>query len=83
MNQIVVRTLELILCRLRAMLQGYLFTHLASLQEPSKTPLKPLLWLSRKLKSEIKLTVPHGVVLSILGCNPGQKIMANTMGIVK
>ena len=42
-NQIVVRALELILCRLRATLQGYLFKHLACLQEPSKTDLKPIL----------------------------------------
>ena len=34
-KQIVVRALELILGRLRAKLQGYLFKHLACLQEPS------------------------------------------------
>ena len=43
MNRVAIRALELILCRLRAMLQGYLFMHLACLQEPSKTHLKPIL----------------------------------------
>ena len=32
--------LGLILCRLRAMLQGYLFMHFSCLQEPPKTSLK-------------------------------------------
>ena len=43
MNRVAVRALELILCRLRAMLQGYLFKYPACLQEPSKTDLKPIL----------------------------------------
>ena len=41
-NQTVVRALALILCRLQAMLQGYLFKHPACLQEPSKTNLKAI-----------------------------------------
>merc|ERR1712078_239422 len=36
-NRVAVRALELILCRLRAMLQGYLFKHPPCLQEPSTT----------------------------------------------
>ena len=43
MNQIAVGALELILCRLRATLQGYLFKYLACLQEPPETHLKPIL----------------------------------------
>ena len=46
MKQIVVRALELILCRLRAMLQGYLFKYLACLQEPSKTHLNQIMCIS-------------------------------------
>jgi len=42
MNRVAVRALELILCRLRAMLQAYLFKHPACLQEPSKTDLNPI-----------------------------------------
>ena len=45
MNRVAVRALELILCRLRAMLQAYLFKHLACLQEPSKTDLKPMMMM--------------------------------------
>ena len=43
MNRVAVRALELILCRLRAMLQAYFFKHPTALQEPSKTDLKPIL----------------------------------------
>ena len=43
MNRILVRALELILCRLRVMLQGYLFMDPACLQEPPQTHLKPIL----------------------------------------
>jgi len=43
MNRIAVRALELILCRLRAMLPAYLFMHPACLQEPSKIDLKAIL----------------------------------------
>ena len=42
-NQVVVRALELVLCRLRVTLQGYPFQYLACLQEPSKTHSKPIL----------------------------------------
>ena len=42
-NRIAARALELILCRLRAMLQGYLFLCPARLHEPSKTPSKTIL----------------------------------------
>ena len=42
MNRIAVRALELIVCRLRAMLQAYLFMHPAYLLEPSKTNSKPI-----------------------------------------
>ena len=42
MHQIVIRTHELILCRLRAMLQVYFFMQPACLQKPSKTHSKPI-----------------------------------------
>ena len=42
MKRIAVRALQLILCRLQAMLQGYLFMYLVCLQEPAKTHLKPI-----------------------------------------
>ena len=48
MNRVAVRALELILCGLRAMLQGYIFQHPACLQEPSKIDLRPILYLSWK-----------------------------------
>ena len=37
MSRIAVRALELILCRLRSMLQAHLFIHLACHQEPPQT----------------------------------------------
>ena len=41
-TQVVVRALALVLCRLRPMLQGYLFKYFACLQEPSKSDLSPI-----------------------------------------
>ena len=46
MNRVAVRALGLILCRLRAMLQGYLFKHFSRPQELPKISLKQFFKLS-------------------------------------